>query len=60
MLHAADGSHPAPAGTYLAALMLVGAVYDIAPVTGYTGPFSSNSQDRAHLVALASHVLGKE
>jgi len=60
MLHAADGSHPAPAGTYLAALILVGVVYDIAPVTSYPGPFSANSQDRAHLVALATQVLGKE
>jgi len=60
MLHVADGSHPAPAGTYLAALVLVGTVYDIPPVTSYPGPFSANSQDRAHLVALATQVLGKE
>jgi hypothetical protein len=60
LLHAADGSHPAPAGTYLAALVLVGVVYDIAPVTRYTGPFPSDSKDRAHLVALASQALGKE
>ena len=60
MLHAADGSHPSPAGTYLAALVLVGTVYDIAPVTGYTGPFPSDSKDRARLVALASQALGKK
>lgn len=60
MLHAADGSHPSPAGTYLAALVLVGSVYDIAPVTSYAGPFSSDPKGRAHLVALASHVLGNE
>ena len=60
MLHAADGSHPSPAGTYLAALVLVGAVYDIAPVTSYPGPFSSDSKDRAHLAALAAQALGKE
>ena len=59
MLHVADGSHPSPAGTYLAALVLVGAVYDIAPVTSYAGPFSSDSKDRARLVALASQALGK-
>jgi len=59
MLHVADGSHPSPAGTYLAALVLVGAVYDIAPVTSYAGPFSSDSKDRARLVALASQTLGK-
>jgi hypothetical protein len=59
MLHAADGSHPAPAGTYLAALVLVGTVYDIPPVTSYAGPFSSDSKDRIHLVALASQALGK-
>ena len=60
MLHAADGSHPSPAGTYLAALVLVGTVYDIPPVTRYSGPFSPDSKDRAHLVALASQALGKE
>jgi hypothetical protein len=60
MLHAVDGSHPSPAGTYLTALVLVGVVYDIAPVTSYTGPFPSNSKDREHLVALASQALGKE
>ena len=59
MLHVADGSHPSPAGTYLAALVLVGAVYDSAPVTSYAGPFSSDSKDRARLVALASQTLGK-
>jgi len=60
MLHAADGSHPAPAGTYLAALVLVGTVYDIPPVTRYFGPFSSDSKDRERLVALASRALAKE
>jgi hypothetical protein len=60
MLHAADGSHPSPAGTYLAALVLVGTVYDIPPVTRYAGPFSPDSKDRAHLVALASQALGNE
>ena len=60
ILHAPDGSHPSPAGTYLAALVLVGAVYDIAPVTSYAGPFPADSKDRIHLVALASQVLGKE
>jgi hypothetical protein len=59
MLHAADGSHPAPAGTYLTALVLVGVVYDIAPITSYPGPFPPDSKDRVHLVALASQVLGK-
>jgi hypothetical protein len=60
MLHAADGSHPARTGTYLAALVLVGAVYDIAPVTSYVGPFSSEPKERAQLVALASQALGKK
>jgi hypothetical protein len=59
MLHAADGSHPAPTGTYLAALVLVGTVYDIAPVTRYPGPFNSDSKDRVQLEALASKTLGK-
>jgi len=59
-LHSADGSHPSPAGTYLAALVLVGAVYDIAPVTSYPGPFSPDGKERAHLVALASQALGKK
>jgi hypothetical protein len=59
MLHAADGSHPSPAGTYLAALVLVGTVYDIPPVTNYAGPFSSDQKGRAQLVALASRALGK-
>ena len=60
LLHSADGSHPSPAGTYLAALVLVGAVYDIAPVTSYPGPFSPDGKERAHLVALASQALGKK
>jgi hypothetical protein len=59
MLHVADGSHPAPAGTYLAALVLVSVVYDIAPVTSYPGPFSSDPKRRTQLVALASQALGK-
>jgi hypothetical protein len=41
-------------------LVLVGVIYDIAPVTSYPGPFPSNSKDRARLVALASQALGKE
>jgi hypothetical protein len=60
MLHAADGSHPSPGGTYLAALVLVGVIYDIAPVTSYPGPFSADPKEREHLVALACRALGKE
>ena len=37
MLHVEDGSHPAPAGTYLTALVLESVIYQIPAVTRYAG-----------------------
>jgi hypothetical protein len=50
-LHQADASHPAPAGTYLAALAFLAVVYGEPPVTTYQGGLPPADAERLQALA---------
>ena len=55
MLHVEDGSHPAPAGTYLTALVLESVIYQIPAITRFGGSLDPGTALR--LQALVRSVL---
>lgn len=55
-LHAEDGSHPSPAGTYLTALILANTVYNTVIVTKYNGEITGTGARK--LQELAQMALG--
>lgn len=58
MLHASDGSHPAMAGTYLAALVLVSVVYAIPPTTHDDGSLPPETARQLRALVQAHPGLG--
>jgi len=50
-LHQADASHPAPAGTYLAALAFFAVIYGEPPVTAYQGGLPPADAERLQALA---------